>query len=109
MSVLLNTFKSVVLKPVRRNTVSHTVTHKYKSCVGYWVHYQKIALEEDWNQKGLNGHSSAHMRSHLCVQCVVLSLASDVLNEKCIPAASSSSALNSNQRDLSGFYSICLL
>lgn len=27
------------------NTVSHTVTHKYKSCVGYWVHYQKIAIK----------------------------------------------------------------
>lgn len=57
VSVLLNTFKSVVLKPMGHNTVSHTVTHKYKSCVGYWVRYQKIAAES----KGLNGRRRAHL------------------------------------------------
>lgn len=64
MSVLLNTFKSVVLKPMGHNTVSHSVTHKYKSCMGYWVQYQKIAEKS----KGLNGCSSAHLLSHPCIQ-----------------------------------------
>lgn len=61
VSVLLNTFKSVVLKPMGHNTVSHTVTHKYKSYVGYWVHYQKIAAKS----KGPNGRSGAQAGSHL--------------------------------------------
>lgn len=43
------------------NTVSHTVTHKYKSCVGYSVHHQRLAVKS----KGPNGRSSAHVLASL--------------------------------------------
>lgn len=47
------------------NIVSHTVTHKYKSCVGYWVHYQKIAIKS----KGLNGRAVHICASRLSTRC----------------------------------------
>lgn len=65
MSVLLNTFKSVVLKPMGHNAVSHTVTHKYKSSMGCWVHYQKIALKSE----GLNARSNSHSLQPHCIEC----------------------------------------
>lgn len=72
MSVLLNALKSVVLKPMGHNAVSPTVTHKYKSTMGYWVHYQKMALKSQGHKAMcIHSHNTAVDEGHVIYQQVV--------------------------------------